>query len=147
VAIVPTVLNFRNGVRAAITAIVVDDTVVRWMSDIDVPGIHGIARGVSYAGSWWVIEVMVWLLPVALIVFRRWRHLVIYLVVSQVAQIVHALLYDLTTQPLPFGVPLRGELGRLVAAVVPDAVAGRTVGDRPLHAGARGAAPQSTEVG
>ena len=45
-----TVLIFGDGVRgAAIPAIVVDDTVVRWMSDIDLPGIHGIARGVSYA--------------------------------------------------------------------------------------------------
>ena len=58
VAVVATVLVFRNGVRgAAITVIVVDDTVVRWMSDIDLPGIDGIARGVSYAGSWWVIEI------------------------------------------------------------------------------------------
>ena len=112
VAIVVTALVFRNGVSgAAITVIVVDDTVVRWMSDIDLPGIHGIARGVSYAASWWVIEITVWLLIVALIVFRRWRHLVIYLVVSQVAQLVHDLLYDLTTQPRPFGVPLRGSWG------------------------------------
>ena len=112
VAIAVTVLIFRNGVEgAAIPAIVVDDTVVRWMSDIDLPGIDGIARGVSYAGSWWVIEITVWLLTVALIVFRRWRHLVIYLVVSQLAQFVHELLYDLTTQPRPFGVPLRGSWG------------------------------------
>ena len=53
------------------------------MSDIDLPGIDGIARGVSYAASWWVIEITIWLLAVALIVFRRWRLLVIYLVVSQ----------------------------------------------------------------
>ena len=81
------------------------------MSDIDLPGIHGIARGVSYAASWWVIEITVWLLTVALIVFRRWRHLVIYLVVSQLVELVYALLYDLTTQPRPFGVPLRGSWG------------------------------------
>ncbi len=81
------------------------------MSDIDLPGIDGIARGVSYAASWWVIEITVWLLPVALIVFRRWRHLVIYLVVSQLAQFVYARLYDLTTQPRPFGVPLRASWG------------------------------------
>ncbi len=88
VAMVLTVLIYGNGVSgAAITARVVDDTVVRWVSGVDLPGIHGIARGVSYAGSWWVIEITVWVLTVALIVFRRWRHLVIYLVVSQVAQI------------------------------------------------------------
>lgn len=112
VAIVAAVLIFGNGVRgAAIPAIVVDDTIVRWMSDIDLPGIHGIARGVSYAASWWVIQIMIWLLNVALIVFRRWRLLVIYLVVSQLAQFVGARLYDLATQPRPFGVPLRGSWG------------------------------------
>jgi tRNA A-37 threonylcarbamoyl transferase component Bud32/membrane-associated phospholipid phosphatase len=112
VGVVVTVLIFRNGVEGpAITAIVVDDTVVRWMSDIDLPGIDRIARVVSYGGSWWVIEVMSWVLIVALIVFRRWRHLVIYLVVSQLAQITYSLLNDLTTQPRPFGVPLKGSWG------------------------------------
>ena len=112
VAMVLTVLIYGNGVSgAAITARVVDDTVVRWVSGVDLPGIHGIARGVSYAGSWWVIEITVWVLTVALIVFRRWRHLVIYLVVSQLAQIAVDLLTDPTTQPRPFGVPLRGSWG------------------------------------
>jgi len=50
-------------------------------------------------------------LDVALIVFRRWRLLVIYLVVSQVAQLVAARLYDVATLPRPFGVPLRGSWG------------------------------------
>ena len=105
-------LVFRNGVQgAAIPVTVVDDTIVRWVSDIDLPGIHGLARGVSYASSWWVIELTIWLLPVALIVFRRWRHLLIYLVVSQFVQIVYGLLYDFTTLPRPFGVPLRGSWG------------------------------------
>ncbi len=112
VGVVVTVLIFRNGVEGpAITAIVVDDTVVRWMSDIDLPGIDRIARVVSYGGSWWVIEVMSWVLIVALIVLRRWRHLVIYLVVSQLAQITYSLINDLTTQPRPFGVPLKGSWG------------------------------------
>ena len=112
VAIVATALIFRNGVQgAAINVIVVDDAVVRWMSSIDLPGIDGIARGVSYAASWWVIEITSWLLIVALIVFRRWRLLVIYLVVSQLAQLVAELLYDLSTQPRPFGVALRGGWG------------------------------------
>jgi tRNA A-37 threonylcarbamoyl transferase component Bud32/membrane-associated phospholipid phosphatase len=107
-----TLLIYRNGVEGvAINAIVVDNTIVRWIGDIDLPGIHGIARGLSYAGSWWVIEITVWLLPVLLIVFRRWRHLVIVLAVSQVAQILFGVLYDATTQPRPFGVELRGSWG------------------------------------
>ena len=112
VAVVAAVLIFRNGVRGtAIPVIVADDTVVRWISTVDLPGIHGVARGVSYAASWWVIEITSWLLIVALIVFRRWRLLVIYLLVSQFAQIVAELLNDLTTQPRPFGVAIRGSWG------------------------------------
>ena len=61
VAVVATALIFRNGVRGvAITVIVVDDTIVRWMSDIDLPGIDGVARGVSYAGIVVGIEITIW---------------------------------------------------------------------------------------
>ena len=81
------------------------------MSNVDLPGIDGIARGVSYAASWWAIQLTILVLDVALIVFRRWRLLLIYLVVSQVAQLVGARLYDLATLPRPFGVPLRGSWG------------------------------------
>ena len=95
----------------AINVIVVDDTIVRWMSNVDLPGIDGVARGVSYAASWWTIQLTILVLDVALIVFRRWRLLVIYLVVSQLAQLLAARLYDVATLPRPFGVPLRGSWG------------------------------------
>jgi membrane-associated phospholipid phosphatase/tRNA A-37 threonylcarbamoyl transferase component Bud32 len=112
VAVVATVLIFRNGVSgAAINVIVVDDTIVRWMSNIDLPGIDGIARGVSYAASWWAIQLTILALDVALIVFRRWRLLVIYLVVVQLAVLVGQGVSDLATVPRPFGVPLRGSWG------------------------------------
>ena len=111
-AVIATALIFRNGVRGvAINVMVVDDTIVRWMSNVDLPGIHGIARGVSYAASWWAIQLTILALDVALIVFRRWRLLLIYLVVVQLAQLVGARLYDVATLPRPFGVPLRGSWG------------------------------------
>ena len=112
VAVVVTVLVFGDGVSgAAIPVIVVDDTVVRWVSELDLPGIHGIARGISYAASWWVLQIAGWLLVVALIIFRRWRLLVIELVATQVAVFVNGVVYDVTTQPRPFGVALRGSWG------------------------------------
>ena len=111
-AVIAAALIFHNGVRGvAINVIIVDDTIVRWMSNVDLPGIDGVARGVSYAASWWTIQLTILVLDVALIVFRRWRLLVIYLVVSQVAQLVAARLYDVATLPRPFGVPLRGSWG------------------------------------
>jgi membrane-associated phospholipid phosphatase/tRNA A-37 threonylcarbamoyl transferase component Bud32 len=112
VGVALTVLIFRNGVEGpAVTAIVIDDTIVRWFSSVDLPGVDGIARVVSYAGSWWVIEITVWALTVALIILRRWRHLLIYLIASQLAIFVTGWLIELTTQPRPFGVPLRGSWG------------------------------------
>ena len=112
VAVVFTVVIYHDGVQgAAITVIDIDDTIVRWVSDVDLPGIHGTARFVSYASSWWVIELTVWLLPIALIVFRRWRHLLIYLVASQVVQMVNERLYEFAMLPRPFGVPLRASWG------------------------------------
>ncbi len=51
VAVVAAALVYRHGVRGvAIPAIVVDDTIVRWVSGVDLPAIHGLARGVSYGG-------------------------------------------------------------------------------------------------
>src|SRR5262245_29650490 len=95
VAVIATLVIYRNGVRgAAIRAIVVDDTIVRWISNIDLPGIDGIARGVSYASSWWVIQTAIWLLPVVLIVFRRWRLVVIYVIVEQLSVLVNDYVYD-----------------------------------------------------
>jgi tRNA A-37 threonylcarbamoyl transferase component Bud32/membrane-associated phospholipid phosphatase len=112
IAIVAAAVIFRNGVQgAAIPVIVVDDTIVRWISGVDLPGIHGIARVVSYVASWWVIQPTIWLLDLLLIIFRRWRLLLINLVVSQLAQLTGDLLYDHTTLPRPFGVPLRAAWG------------------------------------
>ena len=112
VVVVATVLIFRNGLHgAAIDVTVVDDTIVRWMSNLDLPGIDGIARGVSYTASWWAIQLTILALDVALIVFRRWRLLLIYLLVSQVALFVDERMYDVATVPRPFGVPLRGSWG------------------------------------
>ena len=92
---VVTLVILGDGVsERAIPLIVADDTVVRWISGIDLPGIHGIARGISYAASWWVIQIASWLIVVALIIFRRWRLLVIELVASIVAQNVNAVLKD-----------------------------------------------------
>ena len=112
VAVVFTVVIYHDGVQgAAITVIDVDDTIVRWFSDIDLPGVDGVARALNAACSWWAIELTVWLLPIALIVFRRWRHLLIYLVASQVIQMVNERLYDFAMLPRPFGVPLRASWG------------------------------------
>ena len=147
-AVIATALIFRNGVRGvAINVIVVDDTIVRWMSNIDLPGIDGVARGVSYAASWWAIQLTILVLDVALIVFRRWRLLVIYLVVSQLAQLVAARLYDVATLPRPFGVPLRGSWGGWSMPSIQMLALAGLCGRRPVHVGARGSAPQPAEVG
>ncbi|HEY0520515.1 MAG TPA: phosphatase PAP2 family protein [Ilumatobacteraceae bacterium] len=109
VAVTAAALVFRNGVRgAAIGVIVVDDAVVRSISRIDVPGLDAVTRVVSYAASWWFIEIAIWVLTIAIAIFRRWRHLLIYLIASQVVQMVDAMVDDMTTQPRPFGVRLRG---------------------------------------
>jgi membrane-associated phospholipid phosphatase/tRNA A-37 threonylcarbamoyl transferase component Bud32 len=112
IAVIVTALVMGDGVSgSAIPVIVVDDTVVRWMTELDLPGINGIARGISYVASWWVLQITSWVLVVALIALRRWRLLVIELLATQVAIIVYGLLYQATTQPRPFGVVLRGSWG------------------------------------
>ena len=112
VGVVVTVLVFGDGVSgAAIPVIVVDNAIVRAISEVDLPGLERLARGVSALSSWWVIQVSSWLTIIVLIIFRRWRLLVIDLVATQLAVFVHTLLYDATTQPRPFGVDLRASWG------------------------------------
>jgi tRNA A-37 threonylcarbamoyl transferase component Bud32/membrane-associated phospholipid phosphatase len=111
-AVVVTVLVLGGGVSgAAIPLLVVDDTVVRWVSDVNLPGIDGVARALNAAASWWVIQIANWVLIVALIIFRRWRLLVIALVATQVAVLVNTFVEKATTQPRPFGVSLQASWG------------------------------------
>ena len=95
-----------RGVAVAVT--VADDTVVRWLSAWNGPGVVGAMQLLAALGSWMAITVLLWGLLLALLVLRRLRHLVVVLAVW-IAQglLLQYLIGPLLSRPRPFGVEFR----------------------------------------
>jgi tRNA A-37 threonylcarbamoyl transferase component Bud32 len=107
-----TLVVFHDGLHgAAIPATVVDDTIVRWVSGLDAPGLHRAARALTAVSSWWTIQILVWGLPLVLLVLRRWWHLLVAEIAIRLALWTWGIVYDASTRPRPFGVPLRAGWG------------------------------------
>src|SRR5207248_4120318 len=95
---------FHGGLHGlAIPATVIDDTVVRWVSGADAPGLHQAARMMTALSSWWTIQILATVLPLALLALRRWRHLLVTEIVIQLAQLLSRFVSDRSTRPTPFG--------------------------------------------
>ena len=143
-----TVLIFRDGLRGpAITATVIDDTIVRWVSGVDAPGLHKAARMLTAVSSWWTIQILSWALPIVLLVLRRWRHLVVTMIVIQLAQILYRWLIEIATRPRPFGVALRAGWGGWALPSEQMLASDRDPPGGALHARARRSVAEPGEVG
>ncbi|HKE99254.1 MAG TPA: RIO1 family regulatory kinase/ATPase [Actinomycetes bacterium] len=108
-----SVAVFARGMQGpAVAVTVVDDAVVRWLSGLDAPGLEGLLQGLARIASWWVL-MATWLgVLLALLVLRRWRHLIVWLVAWQLGGIVTGLVVASTAQrPRPFGVDFRTSWG------------------------------------
>jgi hypothetical protein len=79
-----TLAIFARGLRGpAVVVTVVDDAVVGWLAGLVGPGLVGSLRGLARVGSWWVLYPLMYGLVLVLLVLRRWRHLVVWLVVAR----------------------------------------------------------------
>jgi len=104
---------FGRGLRGAAVAVTVaDDAVVRWIGGLHAAGLEALWQGLAYVGSWWTLMVL-WIgLLLALVVLRRWRHLIVWLVAWQLGGIVTDAVVARTAQRArPFGVDLRTSWG------------------------------------
>jgi membrane-associated phospholipid phosphatase/tRNA A-37 threonylcarbamoyl transferase component Bud32 len=101
-----TVVVFAGGMRGlAVNVTVVDDAVVRWFGQLQAPGLVGAWRALAAISSWWVINGLLVALLVALLVLRRFRHLIVVLVLAQLLTlVVQAWLPPIAQRPRPFGV-------------------------------------------
>src|SRR6266536_1207685 len=100
---------FGRGLRGAAVAVTVaDDAVVRWLGGLHAPGLEALWQGLANVGSWWTLMVL-WIgLVLALVVLRRWRHLIVWLVAWQLGGLVTDAVVGRTAQRArPFGVDLR----------------------------------------
>jgi tRNA A-37 threonylcarbamoyl transferase component Bud32/membrane-associated phospholipid phosphatase len=107
-----TLAVFARGLRGpAVVVTVVDDAVVRWLAGLVGPGLVAPLRGLARISSWWVLWTLMYVLVLALLVLRRWRHLIVWLVVAQLGSFLTLGLATIARRPRPFGVDLRSSWG------------------------------------
>jgi membrane-associated phospholipid phosphatase len=107
-----TLAIFARGLRGpAVAVTVVDDAVVQWLAGLVRPGLVAPVRGLARISSWWVLYTLMYALVLALLVLRRWRHLLLWLVVAQLASYLTLGLAAFARRPRPFGVELRSSWG------------------------------------
>jgi tRNA A-37 threonylcarbamoyl transferase component Bud32 len=107
------IVVFARGMRGlAVDVTVADDAVVRWLNGLNVPGLVAVMRGLAALSSWWVLKALSVGLLLALLALRRFRHLIVYVILSAVLSLISAdVLGAIAQRPRPFGVPIRAGWG------------------------------------
>jgi tRNA A-37 threonylcarbamoyl transferase component Bud32/membrane-associated phospholipid phosphatase len=107
-----TLAIFARGLRGpAVAVTVIDDAIVRWLAGLVGPGLEPALRGVARIGSWWVLYTAFYGLVLALLVLRRWRHLLVWLVAVELGGFLTISLAAIARRPRPFGVDLQASWG------------------------------------
>jgi tRNA A-37 threonylcarbamoyl transferase component Bud32/membrane-associated phospholipid phosphatase len=107
-----TLAIFARGLRGpAVAVTVVDDAVVRWLAGLAGPGLVAPLRGLARIGSFWVTYTVSYALVLALLVLRRWRHLLVFLAAQSACNLTWGLLAAIARRPRPFGVDLQASWG------------------------------------
>jgi membrane-associated phospholipid phosphatase len=90
--------------RWAVDVTVADDAVTRWVAGASVPGFTAAARVIAEAGAAPAAVIAGYLLLLALIVFRRFRHLLVLVVSYEALTLLTTVFLLVVHRPLPFGV-------------------------------------------
>src|SRR5829696_7005471 len=107
-----TLAIFARGLRGpAVAVTVVDDAIVRWLAGLVGPGLVAPLRGLARIGSWWVLYTASYGLMLALLVLRRWRHLLMWWIAAELGRILMVDLATIARRPRPFGVDLQASWG------------------------------------
>src|SRR5215218_6627907 len=104
-----TIAVFARGLRGlAVDVTVADDAVVQWLGGLQAPGLVGIWRALAAFSSWWVLNGLLWGLLLALLVLRRFRHLIVLFILAQVLSLLaENVVAAIAQRPRPFGVEIR----------------------------------------
>ena len=90
--------------RWAVDVTVIDDALTRRVAGLPVPGFTAVARLIAEAGARPATVIAGYLLLLALIVLRRFRHLLVLVVSYEVLTLLTAIIVFAVHRPLPFGV-------------------------------------------
>jgi tRNA A-37 threonylcarbamoyl transferase component Bud32 len=108
-----TIAVFARGLRGlAVAVTVVDDAVVSWLGGLQAPGLVGLWRALAALSSWWVLNGLLVGLLLALLVLRRFRHLIVFVILAQlVSLLTENVVGSIAQRPRPFGVAIRAGWG------------------------------------
>ncbi|MFL6183641.1 MAG: phosphatase PAP2 family protein [Actinomycetes bacterium] len=96
----------RHGAAVAVTA--ADDRVVRWLTGLHSGWRINALQVAAFPASWLASKILAWCIVVPLLVFRRIRHLVVYIVALAVTSQLALVLSVVLKRPRPFGVVIDG---------------------------------------
>src|SRR5215213_1974447 len=108
VLVVLSIAVFDGGLQGpAVAVTVADDAVVRWLAGLDAPGLTGTWQALASLGSWWVLNTLGFGLVLALLALRRFRHLILALIVAQLLTMISQdVMGSSARRPRPFGVDI-----------------------------------------
>jgi membrane-associated phospholipid phosphatase/tRNA A-37 threonylcarbamoyl transferase component Bud32 len=95
---------------------------LRLLAEVRTPWLTDIARGINAAGSGWGVTVVGLSVVALAMVFRRWRHLLVFLCCLFVLEIVGQWIYSGLSRPRPYGIRIIGSWGGYSAPSPPVAV-------------------------
>jgi membrane-associated phospholipid phosphatase/tRNA A-37 threonylcarbamoyl transferase component Bud32 len=96
----------RYGAAVVVTA--ADDRVVRWLAGLRSGRLAGLLPVAAFPATWLASKILAWCIVVPLLVFRRIRHLVVFVVALAVASQLAVVLSDVLKRPRPFGAVIDG---------------------------------------
>ncbi len=127
---------------------VVDNWVLEWLAARRSPGLTSLMRGLTEVlGTIWTIKVLAWFTVIVLVVYKRFRHLVVGLVSVQLVSLVVVAPLGGDAQAAALRGGHRGKLGRLVDAVAARRLPVRDQRDHALQPGPQGALAAGRQVG
>jgi tRNA A-37 threonylcarbamoyl transferase component Bud32 len=93
---------------AAVAVTATDGRVVRWLAELRSGWLAGVLPVAAFPASWLASKILAWCIVVPLLVFRRIRHLVVYVVALAVVSQLAVVLAAVLKRPRPFGVVIDG---------------------------------------
>jgi tRNA A-37 threonylcarbamoyl transferase component Bud32/membrane-associated phospholipid phosphatase len=93
--------------RWAVDVTVIDDAMTRRVAGASVPGFTAVARVIAETGAAPATVIAGYALLLALIVLRRFRHLLVLVVSYEVLTLLTTIFLLVVHRPLPFGVPVQ----------------------------------------
>ena len=83
-----------------------DHTRLLWVTDQREPWLTDVSKALNALASAWSIRILRWAVIAALVVFRRWRHLFVFLGAIVVTEIITYNSSLLIARPRPLGIPI-----------------------------------------